>query len=396
MTNWGLNVTLQPLYKLYFVIKIMSWAFTFLNVAYRILLFVLPGLMFFTSEVFSQSFKKGFDKQEYIDLMYISARQLDTPWVNLKFPIPDGYGLIYRSPVVGLDNRWDLWLNRNRTAVISLRGTTKNGISWLENFYAAMLPATGSITINKNFTFNYKLAENQRATVHTGWLIGMACLSQSIVPKIDSLYKSGVTRFYIMGHSQGGALAYLLTAHLHYLQKAGRLPAAMEMKTYCSAAPKPGNLYFAYDYESYTQQGWAYNVVNADDWVPETPAVVQTINDFNEVNPFIDAKSTIKKQKFGLKIAMKVVYRNLVKPTRKAQHKNQKYLGNKTTKLVKKTLPDLKLPAFANTSNYARAGNFITLQGNEDYYKLFPKDKNRVFLHHMWDAYLYLTERYTE
>lgn len=342
----------------------------------------------------AQGLQKGFDKNEYVKLMYLSARQLDTPWVNPKFPIPEGYQLIYRSAVVGLDNRWDLWLGKDNIAVISLRGTTKNSISWLENFYAAMLPAKGSIQINNKHTFNYKLAENQHAAVHTGWLIGVGCLSQSIVPKIDSLYKTGIKQFLIIGHSQGGALAYLLTAHLHYLQKDGNLPADLFLKTYCSAAPKPGNLYFAYDYESYTQQGLAYNVVNADDWVPEGPASIQTIRDFNEVNPYTDAKSTIKKQKFALKIVMRIVYKNLVKPTNRAQRKNQKYLGTKTTKMVKKNLPELKVPPFVKTSNYVRAGDFITLQGDAQYYQLFPLDKDKVFLHHMWDSYLYLIDHW--
>jgi hypothetical protein len=360
--------------------------------------FLLIHFIFLSSSIFGQAqgLQQGFDKNEYIKLMQISARQLDTPWVNSKFPIPDGYQLIYRSPVVGLDNRWDLWLSADRIAVISLRGTTKNGISWLENFYAAMLPATGSIQISKQYTFNYKMAENQNAAIHTGWLIGTACLSQTIVPKIDSLYKTGVKQILIIGHSQGGALAYLLTAHLHYLQKDGKLPSDLFFKTYCSAAPKPGNLYFAYDYESYTQQGLAYNVINTEDWVPESPASIQTIRDFNEVNPYTDAKSTIKKQKFGLKIVMRIVYKNLVKPTNRAQRKNQKYLGTKTTKMVKKTLPELKIPGFTKTSNYTRAGNFITLQGDAAYYALFPLDKDKVFLHHMWDAYLYLIDQWHE
>lgn len=345
------------------------------------------------SSAISQGIKRGFDKAEYIKLMHLSSRQLDTPWVNPKYPIPDGYALIYRSPVVGLDNRWDLWKSSEQIAVISIRGTTKNSISWLENFYAAMLPASGSIQLDKDYLFNYKLAENPRAAVHTGWLIGMACLAKTIIPKIDSLSKTGVHDIFIMGHSQGGAIAYLLTAYMHYLQQDGKLPSFINMKTYCSAAPKPGNLYFAYDYESYTQHGLAYNVVNADDWVPETPAVVQTIDDFNEVNPFIDAKKTIKKQKFALKIVMRVVYRNLVRPTYKAQRKNQRYLGNKTSALVRKTLPDLKLPPFFKTSNYARAGNHITLKGDSDYYSKFPLDKDQVFLHHMWDAYLYLIQK---
>jgi hypothetical protein len=354
----------------------------------RLIILLLLFINFYESK--AQPLKRGFDKEEYIKLMHLSSRQIDTPWVSPKFPIPDGYALIYRSPVVGLDNRWDLWMGKENIAVISLRGTTKNGISWLENFYAAMLPAQGSIQISKAYTFNYKMADHPHAAVHTGWLIGTACLSESIIPKIDSLYKSGVKSFLIIGHSQGGALAYLLTAHLHYLQQEGKMPADMMVKTYCSAAPKPGNLYFAYDYESYTQHGLAYNVVNADDWVPESPATIQTIHDFNEVNPYTNAKSTIKKQKFGLKIALKVVYRNLVKPTSRAQRKNQKYLGDKTTKMVKKSLPELKLPPFANTSNYHRAGNFVTLKGDKNYYELFPLDQDRVFLHHMWDAYLYL------
>jgi hypothetical protein len=67
-------------------------------------------------------------------------------------------------------------------------------------------------------------------------------------------------------------------------------------------------------------------------------------------------------------------------------------LGNKTSALVRKTLPDLKLPPFFKTSNYARAGNHITLKGGSDYYSKFPLDKDQVFLHHMWDAYLYLIQ----
>ncbi len=351
-------------------------------------------IVFWGVSCYSQNLKPGFDKEEYKSLLQISSKQVDDPWTNAKIPIPEGYNMIYRSPVVGLDNRWDLWINQSRIAIISIRGTTRNPVSWIENFYAAMLPAQGSLVISKTYTFNYKLAINPRAAVHTGWLIGTACLAPDIVAKIDSLYNHGVTQFLIIGHSQGGGLAYLLSAHFHYLQNDGKLPADIRFKTYCSAAPKPGNLYFAYDYESYTQHGWAYNVINADDWVPETPTAVQTKDDFNKVNPFSDMKSSIKKQKLGFRIVSKIVYRNLVNPTYKAQRKNQKYLGNKMTKLVKKTLPELKISTFANTSNYTRAGNYITLTGDSAYYSLFPQDPKKIFIHHLWDSYLYLIDHY--
>lgn len=361
------------------------------------LLWILMLQVPFTYALAQHNLKNGFDKEEYIKLMYISSRQTDTPWVSPKYPIPDGFQMIYRSAVTGLDNRWDLWLNSNQQlAVISIRGTTQKGISWLENFFAAMQPAQGSIQISKHYTFTYKMAHDARAAVHTGWLIATACLSQTIIPKIDSLYSTGVKNILIVGHSQGGAIAFLLTAHLHYLQQAQQLPKDIFFKTYCSAAPKPGNIYFAYDYESYTQQGLAYNIINTADWVPETPATIQTVNDFNEVNPFTDIRKSTKKQKIGTKIAIRTVYRNLVHPTSKAQRKNQKYLGKKVYKIVKKTLPELKLQAYTKSSYYVRAGNIITLNGDDEYFHLFPQDKNKVFTHHSWESYLYLINKYND
>lgn len=341
----------------------------------------------------AQKLKAGFDKNEYIKLMQISIRQQDTPWVNYKIPYPENYQLIYRSPVVALDNRWDLWLSNDSIAVISIRGTTKNAASWLENFYAAMIPAKGSIQIDNKFKFDYQFSKHPQASVHVGWTIATGCLSQTMLPKIDSLYKHGIKNFVIMGHSQGGAIAYLTTAYIHYKQVNGTLPADIKFKTYCSAAPKPGNLYFAYDYESYTQDGFAYNVVNAADWVPETPVTIQTVKDFNKINPFVDAKSTIKKQKFALKIALKVAYRNLERPTAKALVKNQRFLGYKTSKIVKKTLPEFIPPTYAKTANYTRAGNYITLLGDADYEKAFPDAEEHVFIHHMYEPYLYLVDK---
>lgn len=131
-----------------------------------------------------------------------------------------------------------------------------------------MVPAKGTLKISKDFVFDYHLSDDSRATVHTGWLIATAFLSRDMLPKIDSLYKTGHKEFYIMGHSQGGAIAYLLTSLLLKMQKNGQLPNDIQFKTYCSAAPKPGNLYFAYDYENMVKTGWALTVTNEADWVP--------------------------------------------------------------------------------------------------------------------------------
>jgi|SRR5690348_1528252 hypothetical protein len=334
----------------------------------------------------------GFDKDEYKALLAVTA-QFSNDSSAMRLHAPDGYKMLYRSPVMGLDNCWDLWATNNGIPIISIRGTTGREISWMENFYAAMVPATGELTLSSTQKFLYHLAESPKAAVHTGWLIGMASLSKDMLNKIDSCYKKGNKDFYIVGHSQGGAIAYLFTAYLHGLQQQNLLPADIRFKTYCSAAPKPGNLYFAYDYESYTQLGWAYNVVNAADWVPETPFSVQTVDDFTTVNPFTHIQPILKKTRWPKKWILKCVYRKLTRPAKKARKNYIKYLGNYVAKTIQKALPGFMPPKYFNGSDYVRTGNIISLVPKKDYYERFPEDNKLIFRNHLPAAYLYLTDQ---
>ena len=109
--------------------------------------------------------------------------------------------------------------------MISIRGTTANEISWVANFYGAMVPAKGQLQLSADVVFPYQLAVNPAAAVHVGWLVSVGFLARDIMPKIDSLYKSGHKKMLIMGHSQGGAIAFLLTAYLCQLQQLQHLPA---------------------------------------------------------------------------------------------------------------------------------------------------------------------------
>lgn len=343
----------------------------------------------------SQSFGPGFDKEEYLEMLRVTlithTDEPIAPWKEGDLPRPT-HKMVYRSPEVGLRNRWDLWTNGNRDAMISVRGTTADLVSWLENGYAAMVPATGSLHLADDFTFDYRLADNPRATVHVGWLTGMAYLSRDILPKMDSCIAAGIRRFYLTGHSQGGAITYLLTAHLYRLQQTGRFPADVKFKTYCSAAPKPGNLYFAYDYEHLTGN-WAYTVINTADWVPEVPFSLQTKDDFNTVNPFTDAKASIKKQKFPVNLVMNMLYNQMTRPANKALKNYRKNLGKRAYKMVTRTLPQYKEPVFADNNNYVRTGTCILLYADEAYYKLFPDDKAQIFMHHKMQPYYYLAQK---
>lgn len=356
----------------------------------KILALLTCTLLFYTTH--AQTLKPGFDKDEYIGLMKVSAQFGDSAYAA-KMPPPEGYRFVYRSPVLGLENCWALWQTDKNIPIISIRGTTQKEISWLENFYAAMVPAKGELQLSKSDKFSYQLAEGTRAAVHIGWLIGTGFLSKDMLPKIDSCYRRGARSMYIIGHSQGGAIAYLLTAYLNQLQQQNKLPADIRFKTYCSAAPKPGNLYFAYEYEAMTQQGWAYNVVNTEDWVPQTPFSVQTVDDFAEVNPFRDASSVIKKNKWPKRLVLNYAYGKLSKPSKKARKNYQKYLGHYVSKSIKKALPGFEPPSYFNSNDYVRTGNTIVLLPKEDYYKEFPRDKTKVFGHHLHAAYLYLTNQ---
>ena len=346
--------------------------------------------------LYAQSLKPYFNKTEYKELLLISIRTTTLKNYYSKFPKPQRFSMIYQSKNIGLDNHWDLWINENSTiAVISIRGTTLKPESSLANLYAAMVPAKGKLQLTKTDTFEYELAPNPEAAVHIGWLISMAYLSRDILPKIDSLYSTGVKNILLMGHSQGGAINYLLTAYLYNLQMKGELPKDLRFKTYCSAAPKPGNLYFAYYYEMLTRNGWGYNIVNSVDWVPETPISIQTLNDINRSNPFTNAKSKIKKLKFPKNIVLNSLYNKLDKPTKKAQKSYEKYLGKKTSKFIVKKLQGFISPnEYFHSNNYVRTGTTIVLIPDEEYFKKFPIDTDNMLIHHNFEAYLYLLGKY--
>lgn len=349
--------------------------------------------------VYGQLLQAGFDKAEYIETLKINQKvHVDTSkWRgDTVVPSPQNFFLHYRSPVVAFDNIWDLWIHRDKPIVtIAIRGTTSSDASFLANLYAAMIPAKGQLQLDKDNVFDYALAENPRAAVHAGWLIAMAYMAKDIEHKIDSCYKNGIRDFILTGHSQGGGITFLLNAYLHNLQKQQKIPVDIRFKTYCSAAPKPGNLFFAYDYEYTTSGGWAYNVVNTEDWVPDVPFSVQTVDDFTEVNPFTNAKPIIKKQKFPKNLVLKHVYNRLSKPSKRAQRNYQRYLGKMVSKAVKKQIPAFEIPTYYNSNYYVRVGNTIVLYPDSAYFSRPSASAapEKIWQHHFPFQYLYLAEK---
>lgn len=345
--------------------------------------------------------KPGFDRDEYIGLLGITAAQADSLSAkNSKLSVPVAYQRLYRSPEMGLKNRWELWSDSlKRRLVISIRGTVNNQVSWLENFYCAMVPAKGTLMLDDSTKFSYQVAEDSQAAVHVGWMLGLAYLGPDIMRELkDQISTSdSMPEITIIGHSQGGAIAYLLRSYLFYEAEKGNLPKTLSIKTYCSAAPKPGNLYYAYDFEFITRGGWALTVLNADDWVPETPFSLQTLEDFNELNPFSGVARALSSVKpFYVRWYLKHAYSKMDRSAKNTRKRFEKYLGSTLYKQVVKTLPEFKKPDYAATMNYMRTGTPVILMPDSAYREQFPEDKQHVFVHHGLEPYRSLAERQYE
>jgi hypothetical protein len=357
-----------------------------------LLLLLLFSSLFAGAQV---ALKAGFDAVEYADVLALNFGRYDS--LQKAEGRPVAYQRIYSSRVTGLDNRWYAWRSEaDGTIVIGIRGTVASTKSWLANLYSVMQPAQGVIQLNDSTSVPYKLAAREGAAVHTGWLIALCSMTGDIERKIIELHDKGARSFIISGHSQGGAIAFLLRAYLYYRTQEGALPADITYKTYCSAAPKPGNLDFAYDYDYINRGGWSHTVVNASDWVPETPLSMQQIRDLNPVSPLANVQETLRRQNVAVRFYAGLVYNKLTRKSRKAVAKYQKYLGGLVGREVRKKLPGLKLPGMLPGLDYMRAGNPVVLMPDSAYYSRFPNaitDSNSVWRHHSFEAYMVLLRK---
>lgn len=330
--------------------------------------------------------------QLQLESMYICVQLGD----SVKYPgipSPEMYKRTYRSPIVGLDNRFDVWTDTERlSAVLAIRATTGSPESWLQNMFAGMIPAQGTIALDSS-SFKYQFATHEKAAVHVGWTIGLAAMYPGIKKQIDSLYATGYKELIITGYSQGAVIAQLLHAQLHYAQVAGEIPSDWTIKKYTTACPRAGNIYFAYDYEAWEKQEESFTLVNPHDWVPQTPMSVEYLGDYNSLNPFSSAKKYFKKMKPGQKILVKFLYNQLRRPPEKASKRYRKYLGKLAGKFIGKRKPDLKYPDFYPSFHYVRAGRQIVLSDSPVYLQKYTNSGDDVWKHHRILSYLYLMEQ---
>jgi hypothetical protein len=308
----------------------------------------------------------GFDAKEARDLIQIcnSFTYLELEGSDAAI-IPEEYQRTYTSPAYGMDNLFQVYVNRSKTkAVINFRGSTAQKSSWLENMYSSLVPAQDTIFRGEQ-VFLYTCAQSPLAAVHAGYILGLSYCADDVVKQIRALNQQGVYTIYITGHSQGGALAQMTRAYLYFLPKS-ELSTKNSFKVYAFANPMIGNRAFAEEYQHrFADPGYSFLVHNPEDMVPKMPV------SYNDSTFWKSNLQTMlfDRENFSFKESMKEGMLNMFGS--KLNKFNNGFSNNVHEQLVK-LLGDFRMPAAKNEANYMHTSQPVLLPPTE--YPLELKD----------------------
>ena len=187
-------------------------------------------------------------------------------------------------------NAWILYegkgINAGSYAVV-IRGTVfSNAPSALED--AIFHPVVAEQFLSPVVQF----ADDENATLHSGFAHATFTLlfddRYGVLPVLKNKVPAN-SRVYVIGHSQGAAMATITHAFLHYGMKHDDLSgkpvfglkgAKYRLKSYAFAQPKPGNYSFSADFARITQKtDNAIVINNYIDPVPKVPLTLQSTGD---------------------------------------------------------------------------------------------------------------------
>ena len=295
---------------------------------------------------------EGFNKQEARDMIAIcnSFTFIDL-YNNDSTIVPVEYEKLYTSGVFGMDNKFQLY-QKGRVAVINLRGSTDKQISWLENIYSAMIPAKGIIKIAGD-NVHYSFAKDPGAAVHSGYALAIAYLSKDLFYHINTFNKQGVYEFIITGHSQGGALANMLTAYLGNLSH-NEISKKNTFKTYAFAAPMVGNKKFAEEYDHrFAEAKHSFNIINPADPIPTFPLSYKETNFKENLKTLLFDRESFDLMEIASDGAANLFEKQIISLSQA--------LGRSTSNQIAKDLGTVTMPAYVPDVNYQKLNNRIEI-----------------------------------
>jgi len=268
--------------------------------------------------------------------------------------LPEEYHKIFTSEVVGLDNRFQVYV-KDEVAVINFRGSTSKLASWVENMYSAMIPAQGIMNIDDE-DFSYKFAENTSAAIHSGYALAVVLLGPNLFEQIHKLNEKGIYNIILTGHSQGGSLANLSRAYLENLSE-GEISSKNIFKTYAFANPMCGNQEFSKEYQTrFCDTKMSYSIINPDDLVPQMPMHYQEESLFSVqlIKKWIAGKESVDIKNLGRNFFLQ-----------KSQYGLMLYINSSNKlieRLITKSYMPIKMPEYTDDINYFQTGTIQTLE----------------------------------
>ncbi|MBU2938362.1 lipase family protein [Lacinutrix sp. C3R15] len=262
--------------------------------------------------------------------------------------IPAHFNLHYSSDILSMDNKFEVYKN-DTIAIINYRGSTDKMISWVENCYSAMIPAKGTIVIDKK-EHDYAFASAENAAVHAGYALTVVLLSEEIIAQIKSLNAKEIYNIIITGHSQGGALASLTRAYLENVPK-GKLSKQNRYKTYAYAQPMSGNKEFAEEYNTrFSELETSYSIINKEDPVPYMPFNYEEdkLITKQKISGWLFGNKAFEPKKLGQDAFIRLFERGLTSYVKGSNTLINKILGLKFGKI--------EMPAFVADINYYPTG----------------------------------------
>ncbi|UTW64104.1 lipase family protein [bacterium SCSIO 12741] len=316
----------------------------------RTLLLFLASLTILVSQA---GVKPGFDPVEARDMIALcNSFTFEFLYGTDEAIIPTGYEKVFTSSIQGMDNKFQVY-KKGDIAVINFRGSTEKAISWVENFYSAMIPAKGKIVIQEE-SHPYTFATEKEASVHAGYALAVVILSEDILREIKQLNDQGIYQIYITGHSQGGALATMTRAWLENLPKKA-LDPKNEFKTYAFANPMCGNQEFADEYgERFVETETAFSIINPRDIVPKLPLNYEEGKIFSSERFAQWLESGIDTKGLGKDMLMKVFEGGVKGYITKS--------NALMTKLISAKFGSVTMPEFVDDINYFPCGDVKELE----------------------------------